>query len=160
MYLAEIVLDARHPLPVRQLAAVLLKQYVDHHWWKHEDKFRPPETTPAAKAAIRDLLPRGTASFFLRERRSDVDGAIDLFFFFTGLDDANSKIRLGVAHAISAVAHWDWPDEWPTLFDTMMVLLMRGGGDGLHGSMSVLLEVTLNVDEKQMHQVHPRLLPF
>ena len=58
------------------------------------------------------------------------------------------------------MAHWDWPDEWPTLFDTMMVLLMRGGGDGLHGSMSVLLEVTLNVDEKQMHQVHPRLLPF
>ena len=111
------------------MATVLLKQYVDCHWWKHyEEKFRPPESTAEAKAAIRDLLPRG-------------------------LDDSNSKIRSGVAHAISAIAHWDWPEEWPTLFNTMMAFLTQGNEYGLHGSMSVLQEVTQNVDEKQMPQV-------
>lgn len=116
-------------MPVRQLATVLLKQYVDVHWSKHcEDKFRPPETLPEAKAIIRDLLPRG-------------------------LEDPNSKIRSGVAHAISGIAQWDWPDEWPTLFNSLMVYLTQGSSDSLHGSMCVLVEVTHNVDDKQMPQV-------
>ena len=135
IYLAEITLDGRLQMPVRQLATVLLKQYVDSHWWKHyEEKFSPPETSTEAKAVIRDLLPHG-------------------------LVDPNSKIRSGVAHAISAIAHWDWPDEWPTLFSSLMTHLTGGSAEGLHGSMSVLLEVTLNVDDKQMPQVVPVILP-
>lgn len=77
IHLTEILLDTRYPLPVRQLATVLLKQYVDVHWSKLcEEKYRPPEALPEAKSVIRDLLPRG-------------------------LEDPNSKIRAGVAHAIS-----------------------------------------------------------
>ena len=127
-YLTEIAFDPRYTLPIRQLSLVLLKQYVDCHWWKYcEDKFHPPEVTAEAKAVIREVLPRILA-------------------------DENNKIRCGVAHVISTIAHWDWPEEWPTLFSTLMIYL-QGTPEGLHGSMTVLLEVTRNVDDKQMPQV-------
>ena len=46
-------------MAVRQLAAVMLKQYIDVHWSAESDKFRAPETTPAAKQSIRNMLPLG-----------------------------------------------------------------------------------------------------
>lgn len=40
------MVDSQAPLAVRQLASVLLKQYVESHWSASSEKFRPPETTP------------------------------------------------------------------------------------------------------------------
>ena len=37
----------------------MLKQYIDVHWSAESDKFRAPETTPAAKQSIRHMLPLG-----------------------------------------------------------------------------------------------------
>ena len=37
----------------------MLKQYIDVHWSAESDKFRAPETTPAAKQSIRNMLPLG-----------------------------------------------------------------------------------------------------
>ena len=108
---------------------MLLKQYIDSHWCKlSEEKFRSPETLPEAKVVIRELLPRA-------------------------LNDPNSKIRSGAAHAISTIAQWDWPEEWPTLFSTLMMYLTQGSQDSLQGSMCVLTGITHNVDDKQMPQV-------
>ena len=45
VYLAEVTVDAQGPLAVRQLASVLLKQYVQCHWSQQSDKFIPPEAT-------------------------------------------------------------------------------------------------------------------
>ncbi|KAF6722476.1 Importin-9 [Oryzias melastigma] len=59
VHLAELTVDPQGALAIRQLASVILKQYVETHWCSHSDKFRPPETTDQAKAAIRELLPRG-----------------------------------------------------------------------------------------------------
>ena len=55
----EMTLDGQGSLPVRQMAALLLKQYVDTHWCEDAEKFRPPEATPQAKAMIRKHLPMG-----------------------------------------------------------------------------------------------------
>lgn len=129
IYLTEIVLDMKYQLPIRQLATVLLKQYIECHWCELcEEKFRPPEVIPEAKAMMRELLPRA-------------------------LNDPNSKIRAGAAHAISTIAQWDWPDDWPSLFTTLMMYLTQGSQDSLEGSMCVLLGITLNIDDKQMPQV-------
>eukprot|EP00095_Tigriopus_kingsejongensis_P008338 maker-scaffold395_size185061-snap-gene-0.28 protein:Tk08338 transcript:maker-scaffold395_size185061-snap-gene-0.28-mRNA-1 annotation:"PREDICTED: uncharacterized protein LOC102161799" len=57
--LAEITLAPDGSLPLRQMTAVLLKQYVDTHWSEHADKFVPPEASPAAKETIRRILPAG-----------------------------------------------------------------------------------------------------
>ena len=45
MYLAEVTVDVSGPLAVRQLASVLLKQYVQCHWSQQSDKFISPEAS-------------------------------------------------------------------------------------------------------------------
>ena len=59
VHLTEFTLDPEGVLAVRQLASVLLKQYVETHWCSYSDKFRAPETTEHAKATIKGLLPHG-----------------------------------------------------------------------------------------------------
>lgn len=44
---------------MRQLASVLLKQYVETHWCNYSSTFQPPETTEHAKVTIKELLPLG-----------------------------------------------------------------------------------------------------
>ena len=42
VHLAELTVDQDGPLAVRQLASVLLKQYVEAHWSSLSEKVRPP----------------------------------------------------------------------------------------------------------------------
>lgn len=129
IYLSEIILDVKYQLPIRQLATVLLKLYIDSHWGKlSEEKFKPPEVLPEAKAVMRELLPRA-------------------------LNDPNSIICSEAAHAIQTIAQWDWPEEWPNLFTTPMMYFTQRNKDSLPGSMCVLFGITNNVDDKQTPQV-------
>lgn len=45
VHLAEFTVDPNGALAVRQLASVLLKQYVEVHWSQDSVKFRAPETS-------------------------------------------------------------------------------------------------------------------
>lgn len=71
--LTEFVVNPNGPLAIRQLASVLLKQYVETHWTIHAEKYRPPELKPHTKERIKELLPLG-----LRESISKVN--CKLFF--------------------------------------------------------------------------------
>ena len=55
-----------------------------------------------------------------------------------GLKETISKVRSSVAYAVSAIAHWDWPEAWPGLFQILMEALMAGNSDAVHGAMRVL----------------------
>lgn len=66
-----------------------------------------------AKAVIRELLPGG-------------------------LRESISKVRSSVAYAVSAIAHWDWPEAWPQLFSLLMEMLVSGDVSAVHGAMRVL----------------------
>ncbi|MFT7814080.1 importin-9 [Arapaima gigas] len=134
VHLAELTVDPRGALAIRQLASVILKQYVETHWCSQSEKFRPPETTERAKAAIRELLPGG-------------------------LREAISKVRSSVAYAVSAIAHWDWPEAWPQLFTLLMEMLVSGDINAVHGAMRVLTEFTREVTDTQMPLVAPVILP-
>ncbi|PVD24404.1 hypothetical protein C0Q70_14886 [Pomacea canaliculata] len=134
VFLAEITVDPTGPLAIRQLASVLLKQYVQGHWSEQSGKFHPPETTIAAKEQIRQLLP-------------------------VGLSESISKVRSSVAYAISAIAHWDWPEHWPDLFPLLMQALTSGLPDPVHGAMRVLSEFSQDITDTQMSQVSPIILP-
>uniref|UniRef100_H3CNL2 Importin 9 n=1 Tax=Tetraodon nigroviridis TaxID=99883 RepID=H3CNL2_TETNG len=134
VHLAELTVDPQGALAIRQLASVILKQYVETHWCSQSEKFRPPETTDQAKAAIRELLPGG-------------------------LREAISKVRSSVAYAISAIAHWDWPEAWPQLFTLLMEMLVSGDVNAVHGAMRVLTEFTREVTDTQMPLVAPVILP-
>ncbi|KAK5872189.1 hypothetical protein PBY51_012912 [Eleginops maclovinus] len=134
VHLAELTVDAQGALAIRQLASVILKQYVETHWCSHSEKFRPPETSDQAKAAIRVLLP-------------------------SGLREAISKVRSSVAYAVSAIAHWDWPEAWPQLLTLLMEMLVSGNVNAVHGAMRVLTEFTREVTDTQMPLVAPVILP-
>uniref|UniRef100_A0A671XEH1 Importin 9 n=1 Tax=Sparus aurata TaxID=8175 RepID=A0A671XEH1_SPAAU len=134
VHLAELTVDPQGALAIRQLASVILKQYVETHWCSQSEKFRPPETTDQAKAAIRGLLP-------------------------SGLREAISKVRSSVAYAVSAIAHWDWPEAWPQLFTLLMEMLVSGDVNAVHGAMRVLTEFTREVTDTQMPLVAPVILP-
>ncbi|KAM9408998.1 importin-9 isoform 2-T2 [Pholidichthys leucotaenia] len=134
VHLAELTVDPSGALAIRQLASVILKQYVETHWCSQSEKFRPPETTDQAKAAIRQLLPGG-------------------------LREAISKVRSSVAYAVSAIAHWDWPEAWPQLFTLLMEMLVSGDVNAVHGAMRVLTEFTREVTDAQMPLVAPVILP-
>ncbi|KAL3058330.1 importin-9 [Trematomus bernacchii] len=134
VHLAELTVDPQGALAIRQLASVILKQYVETHWCSHSEKFRPPETSDQAKAAIRVLLP-------------------------SGLREAISKVRSSVAYAVSAIAHWDWPEAWPQLLTLLMEMLVSGNVNAVHGAMRVLTEFTREVTDTQMPLVAPVILP-
>ncbi|XP_011787230.1 PREDICTED: importin-9 [Colobus angolensis palliatus] len=134
VHLAELTVDPQGALAIRQLASVILKQYVETHWCAQSEKFRPPETTERAKIVIRELLPNG-------------------------LRESISKVRSSVAYAVSAIAHWDWPEAWPQLFNLLMEMLVSGDLNAVHGAMRVLTEFTREVTDTQMPLVAPVILP-
>lgn len=39
---------------------------------------------------------------------------------------------------MSAIAHWDWPEEWPELFEYLIQMLAEGSPHAVHGAMRVL----------------------
>jgi len=134
VHLAELTVDTNMAFAVRQLSSVLLRQYVEAHWSQHSEKYRAPETSPQAKAIIRQILP-------------------------VGLKETISKVRTSVAYAVSAIAAWDWPEQWPELFGILMQALISGNPDAVHGAMRVLTEFCREVTDNQMPQVAPVILP-
>ena len=133
IHLTECVVDPNGHLPIRQLASVLLKQYVETHWYYLAEKFQPPETKHATKERIKELLP-------------------------LGLRESISKVRTAVAYAISAIAHWDWPENWPGLFDILVNCLSGESEYAVHGAMRVLTEFTSDLTDNQLPNVGPVIL--
>ncbi|XP_043224474.1 importin-9-like isoform X2 [Amphibalanus amphitrite] len=132
-HLSELTVDVHCALPMRQLASVMLRQYVDTHWTPASDKFQPPEPSEATKTFIRQVLPMG-------------------------LKESISKVRASVAYALSSIAHWDWPEQWPELFDILMACLKSGDEHAVHGAMRVLTEFSRDLTDVHVAQVAPVLL--
>jgi len=133
--LTELITDTSIPIEIRQLASLILKQYVECHWCSvQEEKFKPPEVTIEAKAYIRNNLPNG-------------------------LKDDSSKIRTSVAYAISRIASYDWPDNWPELFTLLMEALHSMNANVIHGAMRVFTEFAGEVSDLQIPHIAPIILP-
>lgn len=135
VYLAEITINQNLDLPLRQLASVMLKQYVEDCWAVENEDGQSSNSAllvnNEAKIAIKTILPQG-------------------------LYDPNSKIRSVVAYSISNIASYDWPNDWQELFD-IIVKCLSGNENSVHGAMKVLVEFTLDLD-KQIAEVGPMIL--
>ncbi|XP_065091003.1 importin-9 [Ochlerotatus camptorhynchus] len=134
IYLAEITINQNLDLALRQLASVMLKQYVEDCWAAEDQEGEAANGLCAnneAKIAIKTILPQG-------------------------LYDPNSKIRSVVAYSISNIASYDWPTDWQELFD-IIVKCLSGNENSVHGAMKVLVEFTLDLD-KQIVDVGPMIL--
>lgn len=129
--------------PLRQLAGVLLKQYITHHWSPlDETNFIPPVVTPESKNRIKTLL--------LNALGQDCD-----------LRDQGpeKKLKGAIAYAVSTIAHYDWPEEWPELFVTLVSYLSSGNKSAVYASMKVFVEVSHEVIDSQIPTVAPLVLP-
>lgn len=55
-----------------------------------------------------------------------------------GLKENSRNVRSSVAYAVSAIAQWDWPEQWPELFQILVEALTSGDATAVHGAMRVL----------------------
>ncbi|KAF2359254.1 Exportin-1/Importin-beta-like [Trinorchestia longiramus] len=134
VHLAEVALDSNGNLPVRQLASVLLQQYVEEHWHDGSQKFQVPECPEQSKQRIRQILPQG-------------------------LYEPSRKVRSSIAYALSCIGVWDWPDDWPPFFDIIIAAIKSGDDAGTHGAMRVLTEFSRDIDDVAITKVAPIILP-
>ncbi|CAD6208615.1 GSCOCG00010595001-RA-CDS [Cotesia congregata] len=66
---------------------------------------------------------------------------------------------VSVAYAIAAIAHWDWPENWPGLFDILVNCLNGAQSEyAVHGAMRVLSEFTRDLSDDNLPSVGPIIL--
>ncbi|CAH1762042.1 17445_t:CDS:2 [Entrophospora sp. SA101] len=129
--LARMMLSQELDVPKR----VTLKNYISTNWATDSAKFVGPELKPEAKAVVRELA-------------------------FNGLSDASNKIRVVSASIVSKIAHDDWPEAWPNLFDLLISLLKSDNINQVHGALRVMNEfVNHDISEHQFPRVANTLLP-
>lgn len=77
-----------------------------------------------------------------------------------GLTDPNPRLRVAVAYVIAKIAHCDWPETWPRLFDELLGLLKSGIENNVHGALRVLTEfIRDDMTDEQFPYIAPTLLP-
>eukprot|EP00250_Pteridium_aquilinum_P006987 c16793_g1_i1 orf=84-3179(-) len=133
--LAQLILDKALPLGLRQLAAVVLKQYVKQHWQEGEDNYRPPTVPSEEKVVIRNLL-------------------------LQVVDDSYGKIRTAVGMAVASIASCDWPEEWPDLMDLLLRYLNEQTDiNKVNGALKCLSLFSGDLDDIHVPQLVPILFP-
>ncbi|KAF9103924.1 hypothetical protein BGX29_002731 [Mortierella sp. GBA35] len=133
--LCKLTLTRECNISQRHSAVVLLKGYIDQQWSPKSPKFRGPEPPAEIKTMVRGQI-------------------------LTGLSDPTNRIRSSCAFVVTKIAHLDWPDSWPELFDVLLGHLKTGSADEVHGSMRVLAEfVSKDVTHVQLPTIAPVLFP-
>ncbi|XP_064954895.1 uncharacterized protein LOC135582900 isoform X1 [Musa acuminata AAA Group] len=134
--LSKIMVNKEISFGLRQLAAVLLKQFIKQHWQEDEENFVHPVVSPEEKAAIRQLLP-------------------------PCLDDSHGKIRTAVSMAIASIAQYDWPEDWPELLPFLLKLISGENNiNGVHGSLRCLALLSDDLDDTLVPKLVPSLFPY
>ncbi|XAR55875.1 hypothetical protein NMG60_11036107 [Bertholletia excelsa] len=133
--LAKVAANKELPMGLRQLAAVLLKQFVKKHWQEDEETFEHPVVSGGEKAAIRGLL-------------------------LLSLDDSQRKISTAVSMAVASIAHYDWPEDWPDLFPLLLKLISdQTNMNGVHGALRCLALLSGDLDDMVVPTLVPVLFP-
>ncbi|KAI3467172.1 hypothetical protein Pfo_023835 [Paulownia fortunei] len=133
--LARVAANGELPFGLRQLAAVLLKQYIRKHWNEDEEGFEHPVVPSNEKASIRGLL-------------------------LASLDDPFKKICTAVSVAVSTIAQYDWPDDWPELVPFLLSLINdQTKLNAVHGALRCLALLSSDMDDKMVPKIVPVLFP-
>ena len=74
--LAEVAHTPHIELPLRQLASVVLKQYVEGHWSQESSKFCEPQVTAESRRIIKHLLLASLGSEESKIRAAAVSGGV------------------------------------------------------------------------------------
>ncbi|KAF7827891.1 importin-9 [Senna tora] len=133
--LSKVAANKELAVGLRQLAAVLLKQFVKKHWQEGEDSFEPPVVSSDEKAVIREIL-------------------------LLALDDSHKKICTAISMAVASIAVYDWPDFWSDLLPFLLRLINNQTNlNGVHGAMRCLALLSADLDDKIVPTLIPALFP-
>lgn len=133
--LAKVAANRELSSGLRQLAAVLLKQFIKKHWEEEEETFEHPVVSSEEKAAIRGLL-------------------------LLSLDDSYRKICTAVSMAVASIAHYDWPEDWPDLLPLLLKLINdQTNMNGVHGALRCLALLSGDLDDTVVPKLVPVLFP-
>lgn len=69
------------------------------------------------------------------------------------------RLKSAIAYVVSAVAHFDWPEEWPDLFAVLAQSLSSGNKGAVYGAMKVFVDISHEVIDTQIPAVAPLILP-
>ncbi|XP_062111240.1 uncharacterized protein LOC133822814 isoform X2 [Humulus lupulus] len=133
--LAQVAVNRELSLGLRQLAAVLLKQFIKKHWHEGDESFEHPVVSCDEKERIRRLL-------------------------LLSLDDSYRKMCTAISMAIATIALQDWPEDWPDLLPYLLKLINdQTNRDGVHGALRCLALLSDDLDDKVMPTLVPVLFP-
>jgi len=120
---------------VQQLALVVLKKYVKEHWHESSRRFQEPVVQETEKACIKQQI-------------------------LLGLSSPSSKVRVAVGMVVAAIAEFDFPLHWPGLLEALVGGIKdRGNMHLVDGSLRCLDMLSQDIDERQLTQVVPVLMP-
>lgn len=111
--LSEVILQPTVAVQLRQLALIVLKNFIKSHWSPQSIYFTPPLVPPAEKAQI-----KASASAILRSE--------------------DPKLRTAAAMVVTGIMHWEWPAEWPTAFQELVQCLRSPDPRLLRGAIACL----------------------
>ncbi|XP_020590450.1 importin-9 isoform X2 [Phalaenopsis equestris] len=133
--LTKITINKDIAFGLRQLAAVLLKQFIKQHWEEGEENFVHPVVSAEEKRIMHQLL-------------------------LPSLDDPNRKIRTAISMAIVSIAQYDWPDDWPELLPFLLKLISEKKNiGGVHGALKCLDLLSGELDDALVPKLLPALFP-
>ncbi|PIN25923.1 hypothetical protein CDL12_01337 [Handroanthus impetiginosus] len=133
--LARVAANRELPFGIRQLAAVLLKQYIRKHWNEDEEGFEHPIVPSNEKVSIKGIL-------------------------LASLDDPYKKICTAISVAVSTIAHYDWPDDWPELVPFLLSLINdQAKLNAVHGALRCLALLSSDMDDMMVPKIVPALFP-
>ena len=138
--LTEIALTNGIDWSLRQLAAVLLKQYILVHWKSDYEKFQEPEVNPVNKKIIRNAV------------LASLSGNEDLI-------GPAKKVKSLMAVVVYSIGRYDWPEEWPELMPVLLSYLSSNNRSAIYSSMKVLVEMTHELTESQVPSMVPLVMP-
>lgn len=74
-------------------------------------------------------------------------------------DSAERKIQNAASFVVSKIANADYPDQWPSLLDTLLHIIPEASDTRLHGALKVLAELVQDgLDEAQFFRAAQNLV--
>ncbi|CAN1296180.1 Ipo9 [Linum perenne] len=129
--LSRVAANRELSLGLRQLAAVLLKQFIRKHWEEDDDVTVSVEE----KEVIRKHL-------------------------LASVDDSHRKICTAISMAIASIGAYDWPENWPELLPSLLRLINdRSNMNGVQGALRCLALLSADLDDTVVPTLIPVLFP-
>ncbi|KAF5288381.1 hypothetical protein FQA39_LY15471 [Lamprigera yunnana] len=134
VYLTDILLTAEEALEERQMAGVLLKQYIRNHWIEVDD-FVPPPVSELVKQKLKAALPNG-------------------------LCDIIGKIRNTSSIILVYIARSDYPFNWPNMIKDILSKLDPSDENTAFGILSFISDFSRMATCSQICESTERIYPF